>query len=143
MANSVRKVLFQLFLDCLLLLSARRHLFNILPWSQRKLFLRSFLGHGSLLASVESLGPRIRTSVVLLAQVPCHSIRLSDSLVVVFPLVSIFVFCAFKFRLFRSCACLSNCLRMQARVSACASRFGLCRHEKYNSGCRACAPECR
>ena len=46
----------KLFLDCLLLLIARGHLLNILPEPQRKLFLRSFLGHGSLLARLESLG---------------------------------------------------------------------------------------
>ena len=42
--------------------------------------------------------------------------RLSYSLVVVLPLVSIFGFRVCKFRLFRLCACLSNCLRMRARV---------------------------
>ena len=49
----------QLFLDCLVLLTARGHLINILPWSQRKLSLRSFLGHGSLLASEEFLGRQL------------------------------------------------------------------------------------
>ena len=47
---------------------------------------------------------RIRTSAILLAQVACHSIRLSYSLVVVLPLVSIFVFRVSKFRLFRDYA---------------------------------------
>ena len=51
--------LLELFLDCLLLLIARGHLLNILLEPQRKLFLRSFLGHGSLLASVESLGRQL------------------------------------------------------------------------------------
>ena len=58
-AHSVHKVLFQLFPDCLLPLTARGHLINILPWSQRKLFPCSFLGHGSLLASEEFLGRQL------------------------------------------------------------------------------------
>ena len=49
----------QLFLGCFVLLIARGHLTNILPWSQRKLSRRLFLGHGSLLASVESLGRQL------------------------------------------------------------------------------------
>ena len=53
-------------------------------------------------ASIEASNTHI--SAILLAQVACHSIRLSYSLVVVLPLVSILVFRVSKFRLFRDYA---------------------------------------
>ena len=69
------------------------------------------------------------------------SVCLSSSLDVVLPLVSMFVFHFSELRLFRSASLIvSECMR----ASLCAlSDCELCKHEKYHSGCRARATECR